>query len=277
MFDDCKIHTCAQRSDEWFKLRRGVLTASEFAEWLVELPKIRLTISAMKDVLDRAGISYPKGLLHDQLAQILPDRKKYLTMTKGGEEAMRRTACKLLAQSAGCWEPPRFVTEAMRRGTELEPEAVECFEQETGMKVEQVGFCRSLETKAGCSPDGLIMEIGEGFEGKVPLPEVHCQMIIDGWLPDEYKLQVHGSMAITGAEAWWFQSYCPGLPPFRIRVRRDEFTEEIVKGLERFDNLLEVTRKRLENRWDDWRNLRIALEIDLKNPDEYAPEQLPTV
>lgn len=252
-FPDCELHFCEQRSDSWFELRRGILTASEFGEWLTERPVVRTTIKAMKEILDKAGIEYPKSLKQPELANILPNREQYATMTKGGAEARRAAACRLLAQAAGCWEPPRYENDVMRRGIELESESAACFEEETGQKVTPVGFARSIAGKFGCSPDGLIEETGSGFEGKAPLPEVHCKYVLDGWLPNEYEMQIHGSMAVTGAKSWWFQSYCPGLPPFRKLVLRDEFTEELYRGLVRFCDDLEETRKILAKRWEDWR------------------------
>jgi hypothetical protein len=53
-------------------------------------------------------------------------------------------------------------------------------------------------------------------------------------------------MAVTGAKAWWFQSFCPGLPTLRILVERDEYTERIEKGLTEFTEQLQATEKQLE-------------------------------
>jgi len=53
-------------------------------------------------------------------------------------------------------------------------------------------------------------------------------------LPDEYKAQVHGSMAVTGAKAWWFVAYHPASPLFVKLVERDQYTEDMLAGLKAY-------------------------------------------
>lgn len=153
---------------------------------------------------------------------------------KVAEGARERAICALIAERANCESAPIFENWAMKRGTELEPQAIASFEGETGLKVEQVGFCRSIHGAFGCSPDGLIIGESCGIEGKVPVPETHIRYRRAGVLPDEYLYQVHGSMAVTGAESWWFQSFCPGVAPLRIRIERDDFTEKLKAALIEF-------------------------------------------
>lgn len=188
-FPNCTIHTMPQRSDEWFAIRKGVLTASNFGPWLLKSS--------------------------DQ------------TSRKARESAI----CKLIAERAGCWSPPNFENAAMQRGTELEPQAVDSFITATGKRIKDVGFIKSDLGAFGCSPDGLIEGEPCGFEGKVPLPETHIKYRRAGVLPDEYYYQIHGSMAVTGAESWWFQSWNPGLAPLRLQIRRTEFTDQLREAL----------------------------------------------
>lgn len=157
-----------------------------------------------------------------------------LSTGKVAEKARESAICKLISERAGCWQNPNFENEAMKRGTELEPQAVEAFEMATGKKVLQVGFCRSIHGVFGCSPDGLIEDESAGFEGKVPVPATHIQYRRAGVLPEEYKFQVHGCMAVTGADRWYFQSWSPNLASLRVAVRRDDFTEELKAALIEF-------------------------------------------
>ena len=150
---------------------------------------------------------------------------------KVAEQARERAICKLIAERANCESAPNFENWAMQRGTELEPQAVAAFEGETGIKVADVGFCISKQASVGCSPDGLVIGQSVGFEGKVPVPETHIRYRRAGELPDEYLYQIHGSMAVTGATHWWFQSWNPGLASLRILVERDEFTEKLKAAL----------------------------------------------
>ena len=150
---------------------------------------------------------------------------------KVADQARERAICKLIAERANCESAPNYENWAMQRGTELEPQAVAAFEGETGIKIADVGFCISKHGAFGCSPDGLIVGESVGFEGKVPVPETHIRYRRAGELPDEYLYQVHGSMACSGARAWHFQSWNPGLAPLRILVERDEFTEKLKAAL----------------------------------------------
>jgi predicted phage-related endonuclease len=167
-----------------------------------------------------------------------------LNSGKVAEGAREKAICGMIAGRANCWEPPSFENAAMQRGTELEPQAVASFEGATGKKVREVGFCKSLHGAFGCSPDGLIEGESCGIEGKIPVPETHIRYRRAGVLPDEYRFQVHGSMAVTGAKSWWFQSWNPGLAPLRILVQRDAFTEEMKAALIAFS-------KQFERAWEE--------------------------
>jgi len=123
------------------------------------------------------------------------------------------------------------------RGTEMEPEAREAFQSHTGLVVEQVGFCTRDDGIVGCSPDGFIVQDGQrvaGLEIKCPAAKTHVGYILDGVLPDDYKQQVHGGMAVTGLNAWHFWSYYPGLKPFHIIVERDDYTAKLEAALDQF-------------------------------------------
>lgn len=206
-FKDCEVSMCEQRSDEWFDLRRGNLTASNFAPWLLT--------------------------------------KKTVTARKARESAI----CKLIAQAAGAWEKENFATAEMQRGTDLEPEAVAAFEKATGLGVTDVGFCQSIHGSFGCSPDGLIDGRMAGLEGKCPIPGTHIKYRRAAELPNEYIYQVHGSMAVTGATSWWFQSYNPGLAPYRMLVERDAFTEELHACLREFSGEFEEALLEESSAW----------------------------
>lgn len=123
------------------------------------------------------------------------------------------------------------------RGVALEPEAREEFSRIMGLVVEQVGFITQDNELVGCSPDGMIKINGQyaaGVEFKCPLAKNHAEYLLDGVLPDRYKAQVHGSMAVTGLDYWYFVSYCRGLNPFILRVERDQYTGILQDALERF-------------------------------------------
>lgn len=133
--------------------------------------------------------------------------------------------------------PPTF---AMRRGTELEPEARDWFASQHG-PVAEVGFvtCKTLPG-VGCSPDGLLEDGRDwvaGLEIKCPGRGKHASWLLAGTLPDEHWQQVHGCMAVTGLRKWHFVSYYPGLRPLHVVVNADDKTAALRRELEAFSTL----------------------------------------
>ncbi len=123
------------------------------------------------------------------------------------------------------------------RGLELEPEALEAFTIHTGHKVEKVGFITRDDGIVGCSPDAMVVEDTRyiaGIELKCPAPKTHIGYILEGVLPNDYRQQVHGGMAVTGLSRWEFFSYFPGMKPFHVTVHRDDYTEKLSDSLDQF-------------------------------------------
>lgn len=111
----------------------------------------------------------------------------------------------------------------MEEGNRREQESREYYELVTGDIVDQVTFVFADDRKLyGCSPDGLIGEVG-GFEVKNPEAHTHMDRVLSGGkeIPTGYIVQVQASLMITGREWWDFMSYYPGLKPLIIRVEPD--------------------------------------------------------
>lgn len=257
-FQSCTMHNMEQRSPEWYDIRKGVITASKAGEWLAEQPECRMTIPEIKEALDEENIEYKKSAKRDELLELLPEQRRHLSLTQATLDAQKTALYKILGQQSTVQQPYEFTVDmngdppsntalwAIWNGLVLEDEAAACFEFETGHKLEQVGFARHNEWAAGCSPDGLLVDENIGYENKAPLPHTHLKYLFKQELPDDYKVQVHFSMAVTGADAWWFQSYCPGLPTFRLLVERDDYTKKVENGLANFTENLEDARQMLE-------------------------------
>lgn len=159
--------------------------------------------------------------------------------TKTSKKARITAAASVLAELAGFPDPPVFVTQDIQRGIDQEPEALQEFMRLTGLIADPIGFAQSKHGFFGCSPDGLILTTGEGVEIKCPRASKLLEYHQSGELPDSYRDQVHGSMAVTGAKAWHFFAYHRGLPSFHIRVERDTYTNEMLEGLKSFSNYLQ--------------------------------------
>ena len=117
-----------------------------------------------------------------------------------------------------CGKPEEsFVSDAMARGTELEPIARSAYEFITNKEIEQTGVIYRDEARTvSCSPDGLCGDIG--LEIKCPLSGTHVNYLLRSELPAAYLAQVQGSMFVTGLERWDFCSYHPDFPLLIIEV-----------------------------------------------------------
>jgi len=250
-----KIHEVTQGSEEWLALRRQYFTGSTLGEWLVEQPKLDLTISEMTAFLSDVGTLAPKGAKWADLAAMMPDdiREKYTVYTATRNKAWKNAIWDKLGELSQDDEPEKE-TWAMRRGKELEPLARAAYEKHVGCKVVEVGFISHECDGFGVSPDGLICKVTKhrftysgdtgnstcepieakplhGLELKCPVARTMLKWLDAGTLPDEHKLQVHASLAASGLQRWDFFAFHPELVPLHIIVERDEFTEEVLAGL----------------------------------------------
>ncbi len=177
-----------QGSDEWLAARMGILTGTGFSNLL--------TPGTLK-----------------RSASVMPYMGKLLAEYVSGEQQ------------------DKFSTADTERGTELEPTAVLMYEAITGKTVERVGMVyRDEKRDRACSPDGLIPFGGaptpiagyeKGLEIKCLQLKNHIMHVLKGVLPNDYKMQVHGSMYITNLDSWDFMSFHPEFRPLIITVERD--------------------------------------------------------
>jgi hypothetical protein len=140
--------------------------------------------------------------------------KDVLATIKTGEAAARRDyriqlVCERLT---GQPQDDVFVSDDMRRGTDLEPAARLAYEAQTGQWVSQVGFLAHDALMAGGSPDGVIGDYDGLIEIKVPRPANHVRYLRGFGVPKEHEAQVLHLLWLTGAPWLDFVSYCPALP-----------------------------------------------------------------
>lgn len=191
-----------QGSEEWLQSRSGVITASRFAD--------------ARSKLTRAGKTGKAG---DPSAKAI----EY-----AWQVALERIAGEPVTQP--------FETFAMRRGSELEPEARMAYEMQTGLLASEEGLILSDDRVFGYSADGLVGDDGL-IEIKCP---ANCQKIGDIWRnPEgataEYIDQIMGGMLITGRQWCDFIMYCPWLEPVgkELFIKRVERDEQYIADLER--------------------------------------------
>jgi hypothetical protein len=172
----------------------------------------------------------------DDLLSILPNADAYRRLVDPAQALIDEI---MGEQADGDDRPPDFDTFWTKRGTEMEPIALADYERRTGYTVDQVGFILHDCGKFGCSPDGLVIRSitcppwgdTHGLEIKCPEGKTHLRYLREGVLPQEYVCQVHASMAVTGFDRWDFFSFHPNLPPLLLTVERDDFTDQLERGL----------------------------------------------
>jgi hypothetical protein len=143
-----------------------------------------------------------------------------------------------------------FVNFAMRRGTELEPDARFAYENRTGHVVMESGFVTTDDSAFGYSTDGFV-----GADGAV---EIKCPLspltVISMWSErdlSEYMHQIQMGLWITGRKWIDFVMFDPRLRSvqkdlFIERVHRnDRFIEEMEEQLLGFKSLVDLHESRL--------------------------------
>jgi hypothetical protein len=196
-------HDMEQRTPEWYAVRRGVLTASGLKPWL----------------LNRSATSNKaRSKVLRQLASERHDEDEWDVKER---EAKQRSMS--------------FIP-AVARGVALEADALAVFAEENPGFV-NVGFVR--RGWIGCSPDAINFERKHGLEIKCPSAATMIDYCVDRTLPEDYALQVHISMYVTGFKAWNFLAYSTKYYPVCIRILHDEFTEKVGLALDEFQIELE--------------------------------------
>jgi len=213
-----------QYSSEWWTVRRGVPTASQFDK-----------------------IITPKGW----------------EPSKGAATYIAEL-CAETADLRPNWFSERPMNPAQRHGLDTEPKARRYYEYaltEAGEldRVQQVGFIHTDDGRFGASPDGLVW-LKDGRRGALELkcPQLNTQSkyLLKGDLPASYKPQVHGQLLIGNFDFVDFLSYAEGLDPLLIRVFPDEDTLKLRDALESFNLLYNAALAKLGLRRfnpNDWK------------------------
>lgn len=189
-----------QGSLDWFELRKGIPTASEFHK-------------VMAKVGPKGGVSGKEYVSRAQYMRILAG--EIIT----GEPAEAE------------WAGNRHT----ERGHEREDEGRSLYAMLNDVDPERVAFVRN--GNCGASPDSFIGDVG-GMELKDALPHRQIERLQSGTLPSEHRWQVIGSLLVCEDREWWdFTSHCRGLPLFVHRVRREDVKTELAElrdGIDRF-------------------------------------------
>lgn len=175
------VHSVEQRSDEWFALRRGIVTASTVGQLI--------TPSTIKP----ANNDKSRGLI----AALVAERITGWTETTYQSSDMLR----------GCLDEPV----ARQVYAEHTDEPVD----ECGFMVLEMG-----DVRVGYSPDGLVGDDGL-IEIKSRTPKSQIPLIVSGEVPAEHIAQVQCGMYVSGRAWCDYVSFAGGLPLWVKRVHPD--------------------------------------------------------
>lgn len=177
----------------------------------------------------------------DRTGKITASRIKDLTAKPQKGKALNALLTQLLAERLTGKPTETFVSREMQWGIDNEPNAIACYENETGAFVVGCGLIdHPAISMSGASPDGLVGDDGL-IEIKCPSTTTHINTLLTGEVPSEYLPQVMWQMACTGRKWCDFVSFDPRLEPHLqikiIRVERDdamiaELENEVMKANE---------------------------------------------
>jgi len=175
---------------------------------------------------------------------------------KGWGASRANLMAQLIAERLTGVPAESFTNDAMRWGTECEPEARAAYEAAKNYEVYEIGFVtHPLIPMAGASPDGLVGDHGL-IEIKCPNTSTHIDTLLGQSVPGKYITQIQWQLACTGRGWCDYISYDPRLPDnmrlFVKRITRDadrcaeladlatEFLAELDDKLARLTSLYEM-------------------------------------
>ena len=198
------VYNCQQNTEEWYKLRLGIPTSSNFHKILTPS---KLELSAQAELY----------------AEQLAGEWTTLENDESGSSGF------------------------MDRGKELEPKARKRYADIKNVKVATVGFITNDAGTVGCSPDGLVDDDKGGLEIKAKSQKVHAGHIFrPEKFANEHRMQLQGSLWVTGFEYWDLMGFHPILHEVIIRVVPEpEVFEALEKEMPKFLELIEYKKDKL--------------------------------
>jgi len=252
-----KVFNVEQNSPEWFNLKIGVPSTSNFNKIMnpdTALKEIRKTQGALAIQDGDKTVAEVALELEVTEATVKNYVKKYSEETEvpepklldGAEDYINLLLAEMILNTSLNKFPQTYW---MERGAEKEGEAADLYEFETDCVLLNGGFVTDDDITRGSSLDRLVVKEGKvvgGLEIKCPAPWTHVKNIKSRELDPQYKQQVQGQMLVYGLDfVDWF-SYHPDMPFSLIRTYRDDdYISVLEKGLDKFTSSLQTDIKKL--------------------------------
>lgn len=127
-----------------------------------------------------------------------------------------------------------FVTAAMQRGIDLEPQVLKMFSKLHSVELDQPGLC--ISNQRGylvCSPDGFSKDRTIGVEVKCPNTKQHVRYIRTNSIPAEYFYQVMNYFLVNErCQVVYFVTFDDRYKPrpyFEVKVMRADIADRIIE------------------------------------------------
>lgn len=135
----------------------------------------------------------------------------------------------------------KFANAAMRVGTEQEPFARAAYERRTGNLVDEAGFIKTIDTKFGCSVDGLVGNDGVIEIKTMVSSDTLFRAVVESDLSD-YLDQCNGAMWLLHRKWCDLVLWAPDLEPIgrHLTIHRIERDDNAIESLE--SDLLDFER-----------------------------------
>lgn len=205
-----------QNSEEWFDLRKGVITSSNFDA---------IMSHSLKD-------------------------GKFNPLAKWGETSKEYAHKIALERITNRYINSNKKLYQFERGHKYEPMARSYYEKYADCEVESGGFYKLGDF--GDSPDGIIKHVSGSLELKVREHKEHGETIKRGFPSPSKKWQYIGHILIGDKDYCDYGSFCPEYPEDkRIKIytihRDNEKCEMLWERLEHFNSFVEKTKELILN------------------------------
>lgn len=171
--------------------------------------------------------------MSDRPANITPSGLDPLMAKSGLGKGADTYADKIVMRMLGVDYSDEYESYDMKRGKELEPDAILLYEKKTFTEITKKDrFWHPEYPFVSGEPDGLIGEDGL-IEVKTPRRKWHLANLRDGYQIDQYMNQMQGYMWITGRQWCDFVSYDPRFPEgMKLAIHRIERDKERIDLIE---------------------------------------------
>lgn len=188
-----------------------------------------------------------------KIEKILTPSKLKFAENEECRELVDNIACQRLTKKLSS----EFISYDMRRGLIEETSARDLYRKNYA-PVTECGFITNDKWgfTLGCSPDGCVEDDG-GIEVKSRLPKLQFGVIRSAKTPDEFRLQLQTTMAVTERPWWDFVSYAGGMNMLTMRNEPiADIQSAIIDAATEFENRVKAAIEKYGNRIAD-KTLRI--------------------